>query len=340
VPRDTQPTGPDRTLTVVWSQDPMLRRTAFERWFVRNGRRLLLVVVAVIGYVSCVGVSGALLAEQLLRPPRRAFAPADEARARAVAQRTGSRLSGERLWGADNAVLRAWWFVPQEKARGTVIVLHGQADNRAAMLGLTELLLTERYRVLAPDARAHGTSGGALATYGLLERDDLRGWAGWAEQRSPDQCLFGAGASMGAAILIETLPDAAFCAAVADSAFADLAQLAVFRIGSALRVPRALHSVVAAPVVSAAMWYARVRHGVALSAASPVQRLARSRVPVLVIHGTGDREIPASDARTLAAANPRVVTVWMVEGAGHTRAWATAPREYPARVARFLAQHQ
>jgi pimeloyl-ACP methyl ester carboxylesterase len=145
---------------------------------------------------------------------------------------------------------------------------------------------------------------------------------------------------MGAAILIETLPDAAFCAAVADSAFADLAQLAVFRIGNALHVPRTLHSVVAAPVVSAAMWYARVRHGVALSAASPVQRLARSRVPVLVIHGTGDREIPASDARTLAAANPRVVTVWMVEGAGHTRAWATAPREYPARVAAFLAQHQ
>ena len=30
----------DRKLTVIWSQDPMWRRTAVERWFARNRRFL------------------------------------------------------------------------------------------------------------------------------------------------------------------------------------------------------------------------------------------------------------------------------------------------------------
>ena len=340
MPHDPERPVPERSLTVAWSQDPMWKRTSVERWFARNGRRLAVATVFFVGYVSTVSVCGGLLAEQILRPPRRPVLEADAARARAVAQRTGSRLSSEMLRSAGNAVLRAWWFVPQAKARGTVIVLHGQADNRAAMLGLAELLLGDRYRVLTPDARAHGTSGGGLATYGVIERDDLRAWAAWAEEQFPDQCVFAAGASMGAAILIETLPDVPFCAAVADSSFAALPPLAQGRIGAALHLPRALHATIAGPIVWTAVWYTRLRHGVSLTAASPVRRLTQARVPVLVIHGTDDREIPVADARALAAANPRFVTLWLVNGATHTQGWATAPREYPARVLRFLAAHQ
>jgi alpha-beta hydrolase superfamily lysophospholipase len=318
----------------------MWRRTAFERWFARNWRRLVVAALLVAGYACVIAGTGALLAEQLLRPARREVTALDAARARAVARRTASVLSGEALRAADNAVLRAWWFAPRANARGTAIVLHGQADNRAAMLGLAELLLHERYRVLAPDARAHGSSGGPLATYGALEREDLRAWAHWAQQQHPDQCVFAAGASMGAAILIQALPDVPFCGAVADSSFADLPSLAAGRIGAWLHLPHALHAVVAGPIVSTAMWYARLRHGVPLSTASPVARLARARVPVLVIHGTADREIPEADARALAAAQPRFVTLWLVDGAAHTQAWATAPREYPGRVLQFLAAHQ
>lgn len=41
------------------------------------------------------------------------------------------------------------------------------------MIGYAELLLTRGSAVLMPDSRAHGQSGGALATYGLLEKDDI-----------------------------------------------------------------------------------------------------------------------------------------------------------------------
>jgi uncharacterized protein len=340
VAQDPEQAETDRKLTVVWSQDPMWRRTAFERWFSGNGRRLAAAAFLVVAYTCVVLVVGASLAEQLLKLPRRVLGGPDVIAAQAVAQRTNSDLSDEALRAADNAVLRAWWFVPRRHARGTVLVLHGQADNRAAMLGLAEVLLGDHYRVLAADARAHGSSGGALATYGVLERGDLRAWADWAQRQFPDECVFAAGASMGAANLIQTLPDVPFCAAVADSPFADLPSLALGRIGARLHLPPVLHLAVAGPVVWAAMAYARLRHGVPLRDASPIARFAGTRVPVLIIHGTADREIPDADARALAAANPRVVTLWLVPGAAHTQAWGAAPRTYPPRVLSFLRAHQ
>jgi alpha-beta hydrolase superfamily lysophospholipase len=340
VDHDPEQADPDRKLTVVWSQDAMLRRTALERWFARNRRRLARAALLAAAYGCIVLVVGASLAEQLLKLPRRVLGRAEVMAAQSVAQRTGSGLSEQALRTADNTVLRAWWFVPRSGARGTVIVLHGQADNRAAMLGLAEVLLADGYRVLAADARAHGASGGAFATYGVLEHADLRAWADWAQRQFPDECVFGAGASMGAANLLQTLPDVPFCAAVADSAFADLPSLVLYRIGDRLHVPRSLHRAVAAPIVWAAMGYARLRHGVALRNASPIARFAGARVPVLIIHGTADREIPDGDARALGAANPRFATLWLVPGAAHTRAWGAAPRDYPARVLAFLRAHQ
>jgi pimeloyl-ACP methyl ester carboxylesterase len=88
------------------------------------------------------------------------------------------------------------------------------------------------------------------------------------------------------------------------------------------------------------MAYARLRHGVALRNASPITRFAGTRVPVLIIHGTADREIPDADARALAASNPRFAILWLVPGAAHTQAWAAAPRTYPGRVLSFLRAHQ
>jgi uncharacterized protein len=340
MPLEPHQLHPDHRLTVVWSQHEMLKRTAVERWFSRNVRALVLGALAASGCACTVAVGGALLAENLLRPPRRDVTAGDAERARAVARRTGSHLSAQVVRAADSAVLRAWWFMPSGRSRGTVIVLHGHTDNRTASLGLVELLVSDDYRVLAPDARAHGSSGGELATYGVLERGDLRMWADWAQRQFPDQCLFGAGTSMGGAILIETLPDFPFCAAVTDSAFADLPSLGRWRIGTGLHLPDALHGLVASPFVAAAGWYTRGWHGIALQSASPVARLRLARVPLLVIHGTGDRHVPSSDAQRLADASPRFVTLWLVPGAVHTQAWAASPREYPARVLAFLAAHQ
>ena len=130
------------------------------------------------------------------------------------------------------------------------------------------------------------------------------------------------------------------CAAVAEASFATFAGAARFRLAERFGVPRRLQSLLVEPFIGSASTYARLRYGLDLRHASPADGVARSQVPVLVVHGTRDREIAVDDARALAAANPQTVTLWIVDGAPHVQAWATAPDEYPRRVLGFLATHQ
>jgi hypothetical protein len=63
------------------------------------------------------------------------------------------------------------------------------SDNRIGMIGYAELLLSHGFTVLLPDARAHGASGGLMATYGLLESDDIRRWYEWLDSHQRPGCI-------------------------------------------------------------------------------------------------------------------------------------------------------
>ena len=179
-----------------------------------------------------------------------------------------------------------------------------------------------------------------MAMYGLLEEADLRAWAAWTRERQPDDCLFAAGSSMGASILLLSLRTEAFCAVIAEAPYATFRGAARRRVGSQFLLPPAIGPVAALPFVEAAMVYARLRYGLAFGSANPIDGVRTTRVPVLVIEDGADDRVPAGDPARLEAANPGRVTVWTIPGAGHVRSWAEAPDEYPRRVLAFLAAHQ
>jgi pimeloyl-ACP methyl ester carboxylesterase len=85
--------------------------------------------------------------------------------------------------------------------------------------------------------------------------------------------------------------------------------------------------------------YARVRYGIDLLQPSPLEAVARSRVPVLLIHGEDDRNIAARHSRLIAAAAPNNGTFWLVPHAGHTMAWAAAHSEFESRLLGWFASH-
>lgn len=68
---------------------------------------------------------------------------------------------------ADGAVLKGWYIQPKEFNGSVVIALHGITDNREGVFGYGLMFLERGYAVLLPDARAHGESGGEIATYGV-----------------------------------------------------------------------------------------------------------------------------------------------------------------------------
>ena len=181
-------------------------------------------------YVLLSMVTGVLVADGALHPLRRPLSTDARINARAVAHRFGASLTDVSITVSDGVSLSAWFLRPAQANDHAVILLHGLSDNREGMIGYAELFLSQGYAILMPDARAHGQSGGQVATYGLLERIDIHNWAAWLEQNQHPHCIFGFAESMGAAQLLQALDhESRFCAVAAESPFSNLEEIAYDR---------------------------------------------------------------------------------------------------------------
>jgi fermentation-respiration switch protein FrsA (DUF1100 family) len=275
----------------------------------------------IAGGVLCFFLTGAVFCEATLHVPRK-LGP------------TPPNAIEVSIITADKATLHASWLIPSHSNGSCVIVLHGIADSRVGSIGFAPMFLTEGYAVLLPDSRAHGASEGRFVTYGLLEKYDVIAWADWMK-RTGCRNLYGLGESLGASILIQAAAiKPAFAAIVAESPYADLREIAEYRI----RRMSGLPDLVAKAAVSSALLYARWVDHLDLRQVSPVQAIAHASTPILLIHGLQDFRTPAWNSQKLASANPRN-SLWLVPNAGHTGAAAAQPEEFHKRVLCWFAQH-
>ncbi len=229
---------------------------------------------------------------------------------------------------------------PKDANGDAVILLHGVSDNRMGMYGYGKWLLQHHYMVLLPDARAHGDSGGELATYGLKEAVDIHRWVDWVEAAEHPRCMFGLGESMGAAQLLQSLPkEPRFCAVVAESPFATFREVAYARFGRPFDTGPWIGRTFFRPTVDIGFLYVRLHYALNLEEASPEQAVVGTKIPVLLIHGLDDTNIPPYHSDLIAAQNPSDVTVWKVPGAEHTGAHQAEPEEFERRVLGWFAEH-
>ena len=286
---------------------------------------------------------GIVVTEWALHPGRRLLSPNAEAQARAVAQRNHAELANVSIVSGDGVTLRGWSLRPQHGNGDAVILLHGHTDNRAGILGNADLLLRHGFSVLLPDARAHGTSGGEMATYGVKEAADVRLWFDWLQYSESPHCIDGLGESMGAALVLQSLRTTpGFCAVVAESPFASFREASYDRLGEKLHAGAWVGRTFLRPVVEAGFLSARWKYGVDLDQASPENAVAASRVPVLLIHGLKDTNLPPRHSeeiqRQSASRNPEVV-LWEPAEAGHCGAAGAEPEEYERRVIGWFQSH-
>ena len=143
------------------------------------GRIASKTALIVCAYLLICIVAGIAIAEFALHPVRRAFNSASRDEGASHASDDDATLSEISITAKDGIALDAWLFRPEQWNGNSVIVLHGLKDNRVGMLDYADMLLLHGYSVLIPDARAHGESGGTVASYGFLETDDIRRWLDW-----------------------------------------------------------------------------------------------------------------------------------------------------------------
>jgi pimeloyl-ACP methyl ester carboxylesterase len=251
-------------------------------------------VVAAFVVVAAGMVAPSIAANGLLQPERRKV--------------TSGPPEGcvDRDFAGERVTLRGWFCEARGKRRGTVIYLHGIADNRGSGTGAIQRYVRRAFDVIAYDGRRHGDSGGDLCTYGFLEKRDLRRVI--AELKLGPVILIGT--SLGAAVALqEAASDPHVASIVAAEVFSDLRTVATER------APRFLPQ----PIIRKAFRIAEERGGFLVDAVSPADAARSIRAPTLLIHGAADRETPPAHSQRVyeALAGPRRLI--LVPGAGHNQ---------------------
>jgi len=295
------------------------------------------VALFLILYLALSSLAAIYVAEGTVHPARRPLPPEAETAMRDIAHQLSSDLANVSITTPDAVTLRAWIIHPQAANRNAVILLHGLGDNRIGATGYAQLLLAQGFTVLLPDARAHGTSEGQLATYGLLERNDIHQWLDFLVARDHPHCIFGLGESMGAAELLQSLAaEPRFCAVAAESSFSSFREIAYDRMGQPFHLGPWFGRILLRPVVEFAFLYVRAKYHLDMQQVSPENSVAATQVPVLLIHGEIDSNIPVRHSRRIKARNSNAI-LWEVPNADHCGALNASPQEFEERLLQWFA---
>jgi pimeloyl-ACP methyl ester carboxylesterase len=203
------------------------------------------------------------------------------------------------------------------------------------VLAYAGMLARHGYSLVMMDARGHGISDGAMATYGWKEREDTRAVVDELYRGESPRCLFALGESMGAAIALQSAAiEPRIAGVVAESAFSDLREVSYDYTG--LRWSPLLGRTLFRPASMVALHEAEREGGFRAEDVSPEKAVTARVFPVFLIGDLRDHNVPPRHSRAIyrAAAGPK--QIWLVPGAGHTGALGVAPEEFERRLMEFF----
>jgi fermentation-respiration switch protein FrsA (DUF1100 family) len=209
---------------------------------------------------------------------------------------------------------------------GSVLHLHGNAQNRSSHFHFSYWLTQEGYDVYVPDYRGYGGSKGKPSRVGLVE--DAKFFIREVCRKSA-RPVFIFGQSLGGALAIPALVQVIFesgssCVSgmVIESSFASYRRMAREKLGS--------------------FWLSWVfQYPLSFLVSdneSPIDVVKDLKIPILFIHGTADPVVPYQHSKDLFEASGSVSKeFWTVEKGRHTPAFV-GENTYKERLLRWLSQ--
>lgn len=231
------------------------------------------------------------------------------------------------LRAADGVGLNAWFLParPREGARveGTVLFLHGNAENISTHFRSVAWLPAEGFNVLALDYRGYGASEGDPSLAGFqLDIDAAMGSLLSRPDVDPHRIVL-IGQSLGAALAIYYAAHGHYRdhlrAVVADSAFSDYEGIVREKMAA---------NWLTWPL----QWLPALTVDDAYAPAAAVRGVAPT--PLLLIHGAPDAVVPVHHSQELFALARDPKQLWIVPGAGHAQAFGK--REIRQRLVDYL----
>lgn len=232
---------------------------------------------------------------------------------------------------ADRA-LDGWWFARPETDR-VIIGLTGYRGAKSELIGIGSALWRAGFNVLLFDYHGHGAGRGAPVTLAYRELHDVYAALNYTLRRVPGARVGVIGFSMGAALaILASASRPEIRAVVADSPFATHADVVSHAITRTIRLP-------GEPFLPLTDYFLARRAGYRSRDVEPLRVVGKiAPRPLLLIHGTDDRTIPAEHTRRLYAAAGGPKELWLAEGADHCGAYFLDRPAYCQRVTTFFAR--
>ena len=232
----------------------------------------------------------------------------------------------------DGLRLHAYW-VPAENPKGTILLVHGYRSTMLADFGIAfECYHALGLNLLVPHQRSHGDSQGQFITFGVKESGDMLEWIDYHNRAFGACQMILSGLSMGASTVLyltdRKLPGNVK-GIIADCGFTSPKEIlsSVFR--QVVHLP-------AVPTIWAAELFCRFFAGFSLHSKDTRKSLANSKVPVLMIHGTGDDFVPCEMTKQGYAACTGPKRLLLVEGAEHGISFIVDQQAYTSALLTFL----
>jgi len=217
------------------------------------------------------------------------------------------------------------WLIPNNKTKKTIIVMHGYPADKANLLGIAEFL-SKDFNVFLFDFRSFGKSEGKYTTVGYLEKNDLEGAINYLEKERNLTKIGLYGFSMGGAVALMSSNENVK-AIVTDSAYARLSNMVNHMYGPFFILKH--------PLSYLTKLYGLMFLGLNVDDINPVDDIKNLRIPILLIHGDNDSQIPVDEAYSLHDANKKS-EIWIVKGAEHGMAHYNNRKEYENKVVGFF----
>lgn len=189
------------------------------------------------------------------------------------------------------------------------------------------------FNIVMPDARAHGESDGEYIGFGCLDRFDCQDWIKWAQERFGGS-IYLHGISMGGATVLmasgSDLPQVK--AIVADCGFTCVWDIFSTVLKKDYHMP-------AFPIIPMADRICKRKAGYGFRDCVATEEVAKTKIPILFIHGDEDDFVPAWMGRRNFEACASDKRLLIIPGAGHAESYHVDPALYEATVKDFLEKH-
>lgn len=235
----------------------------------------------------------------------------------------------------DNLKLHGYEVKNETKTNKWAIVVHGYTSEGELVSSKAKHFYEMGYNVLVPDLRGHGKSEGDYIGMGWDDRLDIIDWINNILKDNPSSEIILHGTSMGAATVLSTsgenLPNNVK-AIIADCGYTSVWNEFTYQL-------KALFNLPSFPVMNLSNMVTMVKAGYSLKDASPIEQVAKSKTPILYIHGDKDDFVPYYMMDELYKATSSEKSKLTVQNAGHGKADLVNPDLYWNTVADFLNKY-